>query len=119
MNTHATAMQTETGRVIASCFALAAFAVAIFAGLAGGNPAAQILLRAVLAMFICYPLGLMVGLVCDNLIRNHALANSLEGAGDSADDAGESANTNFATTGVPTSSVLRAEPIAMKSRAAA
>lgn len=112
---NALAMQTETGRVIASCFALAAFAVAIFAGLAGENPAAQILLRAVTAMFICYPVGLIVGLVCDNVIRSHALANSLAAAAEAA----ESANANIETGATQEGGAARSESSAMKSRAAA
>ncbi len=108
-------MQTETGRTIASCFALAAFAVAIFAGLAGENAAAQILLRAVTAMIICYPVGLIVGLVCDNLIRSHTLADSL----DAAAQAAESAGTNIETGATQDDGAARSDAGAMKSRAAA
>ncbi len=39
--------------VLAGCFAMAAFAVAILAGLAGGNSPASILLRALIAMIVC------------------------------------------------------------------
>jgi len=64
-------ISTETPRVIAGCFALAAFAVATLAGLSGGAPAAQVLLNAVMAMMLCYPVGLVAGMVCDRVIRAH------------------------------------------------
>lgn len=58
-------------RVIAACVALAAFAVAILAGLAGGSPSLTVLSRAVVAMMLCYPVGLIIGMVCDHVIRLH------------------------------------------------
>jgi membrane protein implicated in regulation of membrane protease activity len=64
-------MSIVTGKVVAGCFALSAFAVAVLAGLAGGNPTAQILLRALVAMFVCYPVGLAVGTVFERVIRGH------------------------------------------------
>ena len=57
-----------SGRVIAGCFALAAFAVAILAGLASENPASSVLGRAVMAMVVCYPVGMVIGMVCDRII---------------------------------------------------
>ena len=64
-------MKVITAKVIAGCFALSAFAVAILAGLASENPTAQILQRAVISMFICYPVGLIVGMVCERVITTH------------------------------------------------
>jgi len=64
-------MSMDAGRIIASCFALAAFTVALIAGMAGGNAAAQILLRAVVAMIVCYPVGLIAGGICDRIIQAH------------------------------------------------
>lgn len=69
-------MSAEIGRLIASCFALAAFAIAVLAGLLGGNDAAQILLRAVLATSICYVVGTIVGMICDGVIHRHVAAES-------------------------------------------
>ena len=64
---------TATGsKAIAGCFALAAFTVAVLAGLAGGNTATSILLRALVAMVACYPLGLVIGVVCQHVIEQHA-----------------------------------------------
>jgi hypothetical protein len=56
------------GHVIAGCFALAAFAVALIAGLAGDNAAAAVLLRALMAMILGYPLGLVAGMICARAI---------------------------------------------------
>jgi hypothetical protein len=67
-------MSMDAGRVIASCFALAAFAVAVASGLMSDSAAAQILLRAVLAMIVCYPVGLIVGMICEGVIRTHLAA---------------------------------------------
>jgi hypothetical protein len=58
-------------RAIAGCFALAAFSVAIIAGLASGITASSILMRALLAMVVCYPVGLLVGFVCRYVIEQH------------------------------------------------
>ncbi len=57
--------------VLAGCFAMAAFAVAILAGLAGGNSPASILLKALIAMIVCYPVGLMIGLAVQRVISDH------------------------------------------------
>lgn len=70
-------------RAIAGCFALAAFSVAVMAGLAGGNPATLILTRALLAMAICYPLGLVVGFACRHVIELH-LGDPASGRGGEA-----------------------------------
>ncbi len=56
---------------VAGCFALAAFSVAVVAGLAGGNGTGTILARAILAMIACYPLGLLVGLICQRVVQEH------------------------------------------------
>lgn len=64
-------MSVISAKVIAGCFALSAFAVAILAGLASENPTAQILQRAVISMFVCYPVGLIVGMVCERVIVTH------------------------------------------------
>ena len=48
-------MTATTPTTIAGCFSLAAFAVAVLAGLAGGNPASSILLRAIEAHRRAHP----------------------------------------------------------------
>ncbi len=62
-------MTGTASKAVAGCFALAAFTVAVVAGLAGGNTAISILGRALVAMIVCYPLGLLVGLVCRQVIE--------------------------------------------------
>ena len=64
-------MTGTASKAVAGCFAMAAFTVAVVAGLAGGNTAISILGRALVAMIICYGLGLLVGLVCRQVIQQH------------------------------------------------
>ncbi len=74
---------------IAGCFALAAFAVAVVAGLGGGNATTSILLRAIMAMIACYPVGLLVGLICQRVVQEH-----LKSQADAADLEAASAEQN-------------------------
>jgi hypothetical protein len=67
-------MTGAASRAVAGCFALAAFAVAVVAGLAGGNAPSSILVRALIAMIVCYPLGLVIGLICQHVIEEHVKA---------------------------------------------
>lgn len=60
-----------TGRVIAGLFALAAFGVAVISGLASDNPASSVLSRALMAMFMSYPVGWIVGMICQHVIDDH------------------------------------------------
>jgi hypothetical protein len=69
-------MRGKPSSVIAGCFAMAAFAVAILAGLAGENETISILTRSLVAMFICYPLGLIVGMICERLVSEHVRSNA-------------------------------------------
>jgi CDP-diglyceride synthetase len=56
-------------KTIAGCLGLAAFAVSIIAGLAVDNPASDTLLRAVVAMVLVQPLGLVLGLVAEGAVK--------------------------------------------------
>jgi hypothetical protein len=47
-------------RLIAGGFAIAAFSIALLAGLASGRDAASIMGRAVLALVCCYPIGYII-----------------------------------------------------------
>jgi hypothetical protein len=58
-------------KVMAGCFSMAAFAVAIIAGLTSGNPAILVLGRALVAMILCYPIGYVIGIVCERVIALH------------------------------------------------
>ncbi len=64
-------MTGGASKAVAGCCALAAFAVAVVAGVAGGNAPTSILFRAMIAMIVCYPLGLTVGLICQHVIEQH------------------------------------------------
>lgn len=52
-------------RIIASCFALSAFAIALIAGLSAGRSVSEILSTAVFALLGCYILGLIVASVAN------------------------------------------------------
>lgn len=58
-------------RVIASIFALAAFAIAIVAGLAAHNATRTILMNAMIVMVVCNVVGLMIGAVFEHAIHDH------------------------------------------------
>ncbi|MFG0292963.1 MAG: hypothetical protein ACIAQF_01245 [Phycisphaerales bacterium JB065] len=58
-------------RIIASCFALSAFAIALISGLAADRSTSAILSTAVFALFICYILGLVVAAVANVAISEH------------------------------------------------
>jgi hypothetical protein len=59
------------GQVVGSCFALAAFAVAIIAGLAAGNDAMLILFHAAVVLVMAHPVGLAAGLMMQRIVRDH------------------------------------------------
>jgi len=67
-------MRAIPSQVIAGCFAMSAFAVAITAGLAAQNDAGPVLFRALAAMFIAYPVGLLGGYVCERAVQDHIRA---------------------------------------------
>ena len=68
-------MSGRSSRVIAGSFALAAFAVAVLSGLFSDNPASAVLGRAVMSMVVCYPIGLMAGMLCERVITAHVEAH--------------------------------------------
>ncbi len=59
-------------KVIAAVFGLAAFAVAVVAGLWAGNPASTVLIHATIAMVLCQVAGVLVGVACESVIERHA-----------------------------------------------
>lgn len=65
----------RTVNVIAGCFALSAFAVAILAGLAVGNTADAVLLRALVVTVIGYPVGWAAGAACVRVINDRLRAH--------------------------------------------
>lgn len=64
-------MRAMSAGAIGALFALAAFVVAIIAGLYSWNSAGTILLRGVGAMIVCYPIGLLVGVISQWVIAGH------------------------------------------------
>jgi hypothetical protein len=57
-------------RVIAVCFGLVAFAIALVMGLAVGNEPVVILQRAILAMLGCMLVGWVVGVVAQRAVQD-------------------------------------------------
>lgn len=60
-----------TPATIAGITALAAFAVAVIAGVAAGNNASSVLVRAIIAMMACYPIGMLIGVVAGRVVKDH------------------------------------------------
>ncbi len=58
-------------RIIAGAFGMAAFSVSVLCGLYVQNPAPTILWRALLALLTCYCLGMVVGWICEYVVREH------------------------------------------------
>lgn len=58
-------------RIIAGVFAMSAFSIALLSGLLVDNPASAILSRALVALLLCYVLGLVVGAICEYVVREH------------------------------------------------
>ncbi len=72
-------------KVAASCMGLSAFAIAIVAGLGAGNPAEEILTRAIVAMVLMYALGQALGAMgeraIDQRVAQHRVGNPVTGPG--------------------------------------
>jgi predicted lipid-binding transport protein (Tim44 family) len=62
-------MERQLPRLVSASFGLAAFAVAIVAGLVAGNSAEAILVRAIVALACAAVAGFAIGLVCGHLVR--------------------------------------------------
>jgi putative Mn2+ efflux pump MntP len=58
-------------RIIATSFALVAFAASVLGGLAVDNPAVTILWRALMSMVICYTLGVVIGTAAQRAVDEH------------------------------------------------
>ena len=100
-------MTGNVSRVIAGCFSLAAFATAIVAGLAGGNHASAVLVRATIAMFVCYPLGLIVGGICQRIVNEYVQSHrQADPEGKSPPGGQSSPASDAAETGQAEESVL-------------
>ncbi len=58
-------------KVVSVTFAMSAFVVALIAGLAAGNSPFQVLVRALVAMFVCQVIGTLAGEVVARIVREH------------------------------------------------
>lgn len=58
-------------KVIAGSLGLTAFSIAIVAGIASRNLSQEILLRALIAMFVCYLVGLVLGMIGERTVEEH------------------------------------------------
>ena len=91
-------MQFEvSSKVVATAMALAAFAVAILAGLHAGNPTRSILVNALIAMIAGHIVGYVAGLAGERVIREHAA--SVAAAARAAADAAKGAKTEPSSAG--------------------
>ena len=79
-------MKGIAATTVAGAFALTAFAVAVLAGLGSGNPATSVLVRALMAMLVCYPIGLALGTIAQRLVQDeverHRATNPEPSGGD-------------------------------------
>ncbi len=58
-------------KVVATVFALAAFAVAVIAGLAAGNTSSRILGVALASMIACHVVGLVLGAIAEKVVTDY------------------------------------------------
>jgi len=79
-------------RLIASCFGLAGFAVAVVAGMASGNEGSRILMVALCSLILCHIVGLVAGLIGESIVneymKNYRDAHQVMGSGTSPQPAG-------------------------------
>ena len=58
-------------RVIATCFALVSFAAALLVGMAAGNSAATIIVRATVLLIVAWCVGRIVGAIAQRTVDEH------------------------------------------------
>lgn len=63
--------ELPVGQVVAATSGLCGFAIALVAGLLAGNPAETVILRALVAMFVCAVVGRVVGAAGFSAVRAH------------------------------------------------
>lgn len=64
-------------KVIAACCGLAAFAIAMVAGLAADNPGEVVLLRALGSMVVCQILGVALGTIVERVVEDSIESHKL------------------------------------------
>lgn len=70
-------MMQRTTDLIAAVLGIGAFAVAVLAGFAVGNEPLGVVTRALMAMVICSLLGRLIGMACEQAMREHMAAYTL------------------------------------------
>lgn len=60
-----------SGRIIASCFGLCGFAIALLASLGADTTPETALLRSIVSLVVCYIVGAAVGAVAERCVREH------------------------------------------------
>lgn len=88
------------GRPIGACFALAAFAIAIAAGLLAQNDAVTVLGRAIFVLVVCRVLGGMLGLVLSAISSEAIEAHGIEMGGHGSRPIEASLSAGSATGGL-------------------
>lgn len=58
-------------RLIASCFGLSGFAVAVVAGMASGNEGSRVLTVALCCLILCHIVGLAAGLIGESIVNEY------------------------------------------------
>jgi len=61
--------QLDVPKLVAGCCGLAAFAVAIVAGLAADNGVDVIVSRALVSLIVCFGMGAIIGMAAESAIR--------------------------------------------------
>ena len=61
----------SNARVVSAAFALSGFTVALVSGMGAGNTSSQVLLRALVALFVCQFVGMIVGSMLDRVLEEH------------------------------------------------
>jgi hypothetical protein len=61
----------SNARVVSAAFALSGFTVALISGLSAGNTSSQVLFRALVALFACQFVGMIIGSMLDRVIEEH------------------------------------------------
>ena len=89
-------MQFVSPKIIAACFGLSAFAVAIISGIAVGNSIAHVLVRALISSSVCYPIGIIVGMVCARVVAEQVEKMTSDASKSSRNPLGSSHSTSGA-----------------------
>ena len=83
---HRTSIAVPTACILA----VGGFLVAVLSGMYVENPLGAILARSLVTMVVCWPLGLVIGIVLDRLFREHSSnqTSQMEQEDRSAEEAG-------------------------------